>query len=324
MIEQKQQVEKIRQAFNQEFGRFADLRVQISELNLADAENFQRELAELKTGHTGKKSEIAGAKKLIGKVAPEDRGAFGQFVQTVEREITSAIEDVENQLNDFIAEAKSERERLDVTLPGRRPRVGHLHIADAFCANKSKIFSFRSVIRLKTTAKSKPIITISTRSTFPKIIRRANRRTLFIRPAVFALRSQTSTVQIRAMERRGAPLRIIAPGRVFSPRHARYDAYTDVSSNRRLVRGQGNYDGASQRHGRRMAAAIVRQGNRNSTSPVVFSVHRTERGIRFFVFQMRRHGNFSGRTLSPVQRFGMDRTRRFGNGASECFTRLQC
>src|SRR5215204_924729 len=113
MSDEKKQVEQIREAFEKEFGRFVDLRNKINGF---------------KTKHTGKKSEIANAKKLIGRVAPEERGSFGQFVQTVEKRIVGAIEDAETSLNDYIAETKAERERLDVTLPGRRPRVGHLHL----------------------------------------------------------------------------------------------------------------------------------------------------------------------------------------------------
>ncbi len=79
---------KFVESFEQGFREIRRIeRRETNDLNLADAENFQRELSELKTKHTGKKSEIAGAKKLIGRVAPEERGAFGQFVQTVEKEI---------------------------------------------------------------------------------------------------------------------------------------------------------------------------------------------------------------------------------------------
>ncbi|MGI8883888.1 MAG: hypothetical protein ACR2IA_06555, partial [Pyrinomonadaceae bacterium] len=126
MIEQKEQVEKIREAFEQEFGRFSDL--SLNNLSLTDAENFQRELGELKTKHTGKKSELANSKKLIGRVEAQERGAFGSFVQSIEREITTAIEEAESNLKNYIADAKVERERLDVTLPGTRPRPGHLHL----------------------------------------------------------------------------------------------------------------------------------------------------------------------------------------------------
>src|SRR5437763_14393604 len=120
-----EEVHKIREAFEQEFERFADLRV--DGIGLTDAEILLRELNELKIKHSGKKSAIAGAMKLIGKVAPEERGKFGQFVQSVEKEIVSTIEQVESSLDEYISKAKIERERLDVTIPGRRPRVGHLH-----------------------------------------------------------------------------------------------------------------------------------------------------------------------------------------------------
>ncbi len=61
MIEQKKQVEKIREAFEQEFGRFSDL--SLDNLGLADAENLLRELGEMKTKQMGKKSELANSKK---------------------------------------------------------------------------------------------------------------------------------------------------------------------------------------------------------------------------------------------------------------------
>src|SRR5437899_844752 len=125
MIEQTEQVEKVREAFEQEFGRFADL--SFAGLGLIDAEVLLRDLNELKIKHTGKKSAIAGAMKLIGKVAPEERGKFGQLVQSVEKDISTKIAAIETAINDFISAAKIERERLDVTIPGRRPRVGHLH-----------------------------------------------------------------------------------------------------------------------------------------------------------------------------------------------------
>ena len=116
------QVETARKAFEQEFERFADLR--LDGVGLADAEAMLQEIAALKIKHTGKKSAIAGAMKLIGKVAPEERGNFGQFVQSVEKEIVARIEGAESKLNKVISKAKIERERIDVTIPGRRPRTG--------------------------------------------------------------------------------------------------------------------------------------------------------------------------------------------------------
>src|SRR5688572_17938321 len=104
MSEETRQVEDIRKAFEQEFGRFADLHV--DGLAIGDAEALLREVNDVKIRHTGKKSAIAGAMKLISKVASEERGNFGKFVQSVEKEIASKIEGIESTLTGIISKAK--------------------------------------------------------------------------------------------------------------------------------------------------------------------------------------------------------------------------
>ncbi|HMS39937.1 MAG TPA: phenylalanine--tRNA ligase subunit alpha [Pyrinomonadaceae bacterium] len=213
-MEAKEQIEKIREAFEIEFGRFVDLRNRLQSLSLSAAENLQREIGEFKTKHTGKKSEIANAKKLIGRVAPEERGTFGQFVQNVEKKIVTAIDEAETNLNNYISEAKTERERLDVTLPGRRPRVGHLHLLTILRQQIEDIFvsmgyAIEDDREIETDYYNFDALNI------PEGHPARESQDTFYTTEGFALRSQTSTVQIRAMERRGVPLRIIAPGRVF-------------------------------------------------------------------------------------------------------------
>ena len=212
MSEIDRQVDEIREAFEQEFGRFADL--SLDGIAMSDAEALLRDLGELKIKHTGKKSNIAGAMKLIGKVAPENRAAFGQMVQTVEKGIAAKIEEAETKLTSFISNAKIERERLDVTLPGRRPRTGHLHpitilrqkIEDIFVSMGYAIEDDREI---ETDYYNFDALNI------PEGHPARESQDTFYTTEGFALRSQTSTVQIRAMERRGVPLRILAPGRVF-------------------------------------------------------------------------------------------------------------
>src|SRR5437868_7523777 len=92
----KLKAENARRAFEQEFERFARFRSGVSSdmgLTLKSAETLQRELSDLKTHHTGKKSELATIKKMIGRVAPEERAAFGQIVQQLEASIAQAIEE---------------------------------------------------------------------------------------------------------------------------------------------------------------------------------------------------------------------------------------
>ncbi len=212
MTDELKQVHRIHEAFEQEFGRFADL--SLVGIGLADAETLLREVGELKVKHTGKKSEIAGAMKLIGKVAPEERSNFGQFVQSIEKGIAAKIEEVEFKLNEFISKATIERERLDVTIPGRRPRTGHLHpitilrqkIEDIFVSMGYSIEDDREI--------EMDYYNFDALNIPPGHPARESQDTFYTTEG-FALRSQTSTVQIRAMERRGVPIRIIAPGKVF-------------------------------------------------------------------------------------------------------------
>jgi phenylalanyl-tRNA synthetase alpha chain len=212
MSEERDRVQAIRTAFQNEFEPYADL--SLDGASLDDVESKLREVAEIKVRHTGKKSAISGAMNLVGKVAPDERAGFGQFVQSVQKDIAAKIDAVERTLNEFITSAKIESERLDVTLPGRRPRTGHLHpitilrqkIEDIFVSMGYAIEDDREI---ETDHYNFDALNI------PEGHPARESQDTFYTTQGFALRSQTSTVQIRAMERRGVPIRIIAPGKVF-------------------------------------------------------------------------------------------------------------
>ena len=212
MSDEKTQVEAARTAFVDDFQRFAE--IDLSSRSLTDAEAMIKEVGDIKVRHTGKKSAIAAAKKLIGKVPAEERGEFGQLVQTTENEIVAQITAVEAQLKEFIANTKTEAERLDVTIPGRRPAVGHLHpitivrqkIEDIFVSMGYAIEDDREI---ETDYYNFDALNI------PEGHPARESQDTFYTTTGLALRSQTSTVQIRAMERRGVPIRILAPGKVF-------------------------------------------------------------------------------------------------------------
>ncbi len=213
----KLEVEEARKAFEQEFERFAAFAQdsgRVSVLGLADAEAEYRLLGELRTRHLGKKSAFAAAKKTIGRIPPEERAAFGQLVQQIEADIEANVAQADSTLKTHIEVVRTERQRIDVTLPGRRPRRGHLHpitmlrekIEDIFVALGYAIEDGREI---ETDFYNFEALNIP--DNHPA---RSPQDTFYTKEGL-ALRSQTSTVQIHAMERRGAPLRIIAPGRVF-------------------------------------------------------------------------------------------------------------
>jgi phenylalanyl-tRNA synthetase alpha chain len=212
MEEQTSEVRKIQEAFEHQFERFTDLRAEATESD--DLEMQLIQLRELKIVHTGKKSALAGAMKLVGRLPAERRADFGQFLQAVRTEIEAKLSSAEAILQASIAKSRIERERIDVTIPGRRPRTGHLHpitilrerIEDIFVSMGYAIEDDREI---ETDYYNFDALNI------PEGHPARESQDTFYTTEGFALRSQTSTVQIRAMERRGAPLRILAPGRVF-------------------------------------------------------------------------------------------------------------
>src|SRR6187397_545649 len=126
----EQQVEAARKAFEQEFERFAPFVNDPSALANRGLEAVvveQRALIDLRTRHLGKKSALAATKKLIGRVAPEERAAFGQLVQATEAALVQSLDQAEQNLKTHIENERTARESIDVTLPGRRPRSGHRH-----------------------------------------------------------------------------------------------------------------------------------------------------------------------------------------------------
>ncbi len=200
---------RIRAAFELEFERFSD-----SPESLTVAENQLRELGELRIKVLGKKSELASQKKTIGTIDPKLRREFAIIFQKLEQDITERIEDKEIRLRTFVLHARIERDRVDVTMPGRRPRPGHLHpitlmrqrIEDIFVSLGYAVEDDREI---ETDFYNFDALNI------PEGHPARDPQDTFYTTDGFALRSQTSTVQIHAMQRRGAPVRMIAPGRVF-------------------------------------------------------------------------------------------------------------
>jgi phenylalanyl-tRNA synthetase alpha chain len=173
-----------------------------------------RRIQDFRNRHLGKKSALASCRNLIGRVAPDERAGLGKLVQDTVASVEARIKELEETSRVAVEAAETAREAIDVTLPGRRPRRGHLHpitvvrekIEDIFVSLGYAIEDGREI---ETDFYNFDALNIP--DNHPA---RAEQDTFYTTDG-FALRSQTSTVQIHAMQRRGAPLRMIAPGRVF-------------------------------------------------------------------------------------------------------------
>jgi phenylalanyl-tRNA synthetase alpha chain len=165
--------------------------------------------------YLGRKSGLIQAeKKRIGSLSSQERAKFGRQVNEVSVEIEDAIARLNKK---FAAEAETaalEREAVDITLPGTRPRQGHLHpitlvrqrIEDIFV---SMGYSVEDGPEIETSFYNFDALNIP-----PGHPARESADTFYVSEEL-ALRSQTSTVQIHTMQRQRPPLRVIAPGRVF-------------------------------------------------------------------------------------------------------------
>ncbi len=221
--------DRIFEAFGREFKRFERFagdnqdpffvqntikELEREKFSLTDSEGLSRELSELRTRFTGKKSEWAAAKKTVGRMDPDERGRAGQYLLAIEVGMTDRLERARINLDKVTENLRTAREAIDVTLPGRRPRRGHLHpitvvrekIEDIFVSLGYAIEDGREI---ETDFYNFDALNIP--ENHPA---RASQDTFYTSDG-YALRSQTSTVQIHAMQRRGAPVRMIAPGRVF-------------------------------------------------------------------------------------------------------------
>ncbi|HYH86345.1 MAG TPA: phenylalanine--tRNA ligase subunit alpha [Pyrinomonadaceae bacterium] len=183
-------------------------------LTLEEAEGLSRELKELRTHYTARKSALSQLMKFIGRVPVEERALFGKALQQLDKEIRESLQVAELELIFRIAVARTEREQVDVTLPGRRPRRGHLHPVTILRQRIEDIF-----VSMGYAVEDGPEVETDfynfTALNIPELHPARSPQDTFYTTDGLSLRSQTSTVQIHAMQKRRPPLRVIAPGRVF-------------------------------------------------------------------------------------------------------------
>jgi phenylalanyl-tRNA synthetase alpha chain len=198
--------------FDEKFGPFIDLQ---SRSTIAlDADKELRELRELEIEFLGKKSKLASQLKTIGSLDPKSRREFAMEIQRLQSYVRGEIAREMEVRQAIVSRLSTARDSLDVTIPGRRPRSGHLHPITLMRQRIEDIFVSLGYIveddrEIETDFYNFDALNI------PEGHPARDPQDTFYTTEGFALRSQTSTVQIHAMQRRGAPVRMIAPGRVF-------------------------------------------------------------------------------------------------------------
>lgn len=179
----------------------------------ADALNV---LQEARVKYLGKKGEVTALLKGLGKLSPEERPRMGALVNTVREELESMISDVQANLEAKVMEAKLKAEKVDITLPGRVTRKGHVHPLTAVNDQIEQFF-----MKMGYTVAEGPEIE-SDHFNFECLNLPADhpardmQDSFYITNSVL-LRTHTSPVQARTLQSQepNSPVRMIAPGKVY-------------------------------------------------------------------------------------------------------------
>ena len=181
-------------------------------LNADDAESLEN----LRVKYLGKKGELTAILRQMGKLSAEERPVMGQLANQLRSEIENAIDQRRNELSAAMLEKKLERETLDVTLPGEKPHMGHKHPMYNVLDQIKDIFigmGFEIVDGPEVELADYNFTKLNIDEGHPS--REWTDTFYFTEDSRILLRTQTSPMQIHAMETRELPIRIIAPGRVY-------------------------------------------------------------------------------------------------------------
>ena len=171
-------------------------------------------LDDIRVRFLGKKGEITAILKQMGKLSPEERPVIGQLANKVRADIEASISSAQDSIKKKAAALKLETERIDVTLPGKAPRLGKAHPLNATLAEVEEVclgMGFDIVEGPEVETDHYCFEALNMPKHHPA---RDTQDTFYINENVL-LRTQTSSVQIRTMEERKPPIRIISPGRVY-------------------------------------------------------------------------------------------------------------
>ncbi len=171
-------------------------------------------LEELRVRFLGKKGELTAILKQMGGLSAEERPLVGQLANEIRADIETKINEKSVELKSKAQELKLQAERIDVTLPGDIPANGRRHPFELVLGELKEIF-----LGMGFDVVSGPEIELDHYNfemlNMPKSHPARDTQDTFYITENVLLRTQTSPVQIRTMQKQQPPIRIIAPGRVY-------------------------------------------------------------------------------------------------------------
>ena len=171
-------------------------------------------LEEIKVQYLGKKGELTALLRGMGALSPEERPKMGQLVNEVREAIENALAEKAAAMREKMLERKLVAEKLDVTLPGTTLPAGHLHPLTQVQRELEDIFIGMGFSIAEGPEVELDYYNFQALNIPENHPARDTQDTFYISDKVL-LRSQTSPVQVRTMEKQRPPIRVISPGRVY-------------------------------------------------------------------------------------------------------------
>lgn len=172
-------------------------------------------LEQLRVKYLGKKGSLTAILKNLGNLPPEQRAQIGQKVNLAKDQIKQLLQQHNQLLTSADLDKKLTKEAIDITLPGRGQGLGSLHPVTKVYQRVEELFismGFDIAEGPEIEDEFHNFTALNVPAHHPA---RAASDTFYLEDSSYLLRTQTSPVQIRAMETKGVPIRLIAPGRVY-------------------------------------------------------------------------------------------------------------
>ena len=184
-----------------------------SQARIASANSLD-ELEAVRVDALGRKTGLTQFSKEMGKLAPEDRKRIGQILNSARQILEGALESKKQSFQEAALRARLDAEWVDLTLPAPGPRRGHLHPITRIQRELEELFVSLGFAVLDGPEVETEHYNFDALNIPPEHPARDMQDTFWLDGGNL-LRTHTSPVQVRGMERLGPPLRMIAPGRVF-------------------------------------------------------------------------------------------------------------
>ncbi len=173
-------------------------------------------LEALRIQYLGKKGDLTKLLKMMGKLDPSERPAMGQLANQVRAEVENALAQRKDELSAMLLERRLASEAVDVTIPGKPAQIGHEHPMYVVLDEIKDIFigmGFEILEGPEVELADYNFTKLNTDEGHPA--REWSDTFYLTEDSSILLRTQTSPMQIRAMEEKELPIRMLAPGRVY-------------------------------------------------------------------------------------------------------------